>query len=112
MENDPLQGGDGNSTSLRHPVVGDFSVFYHQVELWCVAAASQLHGSQPDPELGLVSDGVLHVLPVSVWVSSRLSGFLQPPPKHTRRSTGEDKLPLGVRMRAWCHAMEWHPVII
>ena len=56
-------------------------------------AGSQLQGPGFDSWLGSLSVWSLHVLPVSVWVSSGCSGFL-PQSKDVR--VGHAKLPLSV----------------
>lgn len=44
----------------------------------CISVYGQ-PGLQYDTELGILSGGVLHVLPVFTWASFGLSGSLQPP---------------------------------
>ena len=68
-------------------------------------AASQLQGPAFDSQLGSLSVWSLHILLVSVWVSSGCSGFL-PQSKDVRvRWIGHYKLTLSVgglaRVNAW-----------
>ena len=63
-------------------------------------AASQLQGPGFNSRLGSLSMWSLHILPMSVWVSSGCSGFL-PQPKDVRvRLIVHAKLPLNVQLCA------------
>ena len=61
------------------------------------AAAQQCQGPGFNSSLGSLSVQSFYILPVSVWVFSRCSGFLLQSKDVPVRWIGHDKLPLGIR---------------